>query len=150
MLKRFFDSALIKFALAGVVNTLADYSVYYFVAYYIFDADGHNIAKGVGAAIGITSAFILNSLWVFRQNFMSEYGLRHTRGRKRMYVATSFGKMFLTYSIGMALNIFSFSVLYQSGRFPEIVCLVAATAVSMVFNFVFTKKLVYSTKISRR
>lgn len=148
MLKRFLDPALIKFALAGVVNTLADYSAYFFVAYYIFDADGHNLAKGVGAVIGITSAFILNSLWVFRQNFMAEYVLRTTRGRKSRYVAASFGKMFLTYSIGMALNILIFSFLHQTGRVHEIICLVTATAVSMVFNFVFTKKLVYSTKLS--
>jgi putative flippase GtrA len=143
------DSAIIKFGLAGVVNTLADYCAYFFVAYYIFDGDEPNIAKGVGAAIGITSAFILNSLWVFRQNFMSEYVLRNTFSGRSRYVATSYGKMLLTYSIGMALNILIFSNLYQSGKFPEIVCLIAATAVSMVFNFIFTKKLVYATKLSR-
>ncbi|WP_224997471.1 GtrA family protein [Cesiribacter sp. SM1] len=143
------DSAIIKFGLAGIVNTLADYCAYFFVAYYIFDAEGYNIAKGVGAAFGITSAFILNSLWVFRQNFMQEYVLRNTLGGKSRYIASSYGKMFLTYSVGMGLNILIFSNLFSSGHFPEVVCLIAATAVSMVFNFIFTKKIVYATKLSR-
>ena len=145
---KYLESSLIKFALAGVVNTLVDYCAYFFIVYSIYDGGSQEIAKGVGAVLGITSAYILNSLWVFRQNFMQELYLRTSIRHKGTYIALSYSKMFLTYSIGMALNIFIFSKLHASGNFPEIVCLVAATGVSMIFNFVFTKKLVYATRVN--
>lgn len=145
--RRLLDISLFKFGLAGVVNTVVDFSVYGLFVFALAHPQEELVAKILGAIAGISSAFVLNSFWVFRQNFLPgldrRTGLRH----KARYIGVSFGKMFLTYSVGMVVNVVVFTLLRERGLW-ELASLVAATAASMVFNYFFSKKFVFTAPSS--
>ena len=140
---RLLDIPLFKFGLAGVVNTLVDFSVYWLFVFALVHPQEELVAKTIGAIAGISSAFVLNSFWVFRQNFMPGLGKRSGLRRKASYIGVSFGKMFLTYSFGMVLNVLVFTLLRERGLW-ELASLLGATAASMVFNYFFSKKFVFT------
>lgn len=60
----FFDSTALKYAMTGVANTAAGYSLF-LLCYYVF-AINIFLANAVVYAVGLTCAFVLNHYYVFK------------------------------------------------------------------------------------
>ena len=122
----------IKFCLAGVINTIVDWSIYYGLIYFLL-FDSETLAKAIGAVGGITSAYILNSTFVFNHVFFSK--LKEQPGKTKLqYIFTTYIKLFSIYSIGMAINVLTFSF-FRFLYFPRLISLVLSTSFSMIFNY---------------
>ena len=132
---------LLRFGLAGVVNTAVDWSTYFLLTR-VFGVKSELVSKIVGVGLGMVVAYAQNSLFVFREQFQDGIGKRVGFWKRTEYVFVGFFKMVATYSIGMTLNVLVFKSL-RIVHFHEILSLTGATGVSLLFNFVFTRWLVF-------
>ena len=131
----------VRFALAGFVNTGVDWAVYYAVSR-LMGRELETVAKAIAVVCGITSAYVLNSLWVFRDRFLSQFRSRVGAQAKALYAAQSYIKLFLTYAFGMAANVLTFAGLRRLGLW-ELLCLAVATGLSLCINFFLLNRFVY-------
>lgn len=127
--------AVVRFALAGGVNTGVDWGIFYAAALILPET----VAKIAGIVGGITSAFLLNSLWVFRASFKGELA-RTSAEKKAGLVAKKYGLHVATYSFGMVINVVVFTLLRRV-ELIRIGALAAATACSLSFNFLLSRKI---------
>lgn len=138
LLVPFLNLAFLRFVGAGIVNTGVDWSTFYALA-----GAGHlnqTAAKSISVFLGMTSAYILNALWVFRPSFMARFALQEGRRRRLALVAATYVQTLLAYALGMALNVGTFAAVRALGFF-DLGSLAAATAVSFLFNYLFSRKI---------
>ncbi len=135
------DRPFLRFALAGFVNTGVDWAVY-FAASRLIGQNLETVAKILGVMCGITSAYMLNSLWVFRDRFLSQFRSRVGFQGKTLYIVQSYAKLFLTYAFGMAVNVLAFAGMRRLGLW-ELLCLTVATGLSLCINFLILNRFVY-------
>lgn len=134
---------LVRFAVAGAFNTGIDWLVY-FLATRLFSMDDIP-AKITGTVAGISSAYILNYLWVFQEYRIRNLEVSRTLKQKMRFLISSYVKMFLSYSFGMFWNVVIFSMLL-SGGFPEFGSLVIATLTSFLLNFLLVNTYIFNIK----
>lgn len=135
------DLRIIKFAAAGLINTGADWLIYFATSRLLFGPGWEAKVCGVGA--GIISAFILNASWVFRHEFIAGMSAHpRTFGSFAGYCLSTFTKMVLAYGFGMFINLGAFLLVMRMGA-PELVALVFATFCSLLVNFFFSNKFVF-------
>ncbi len=127
----------ILFGICGVINTSVDWSVYYTLTK-LFDISPY-LSKIIATVAGIFSAYILNSLWVFRKSFLLQ--IKKSEGRISKTIEL-FLKFISIYSIGMLANFVIFSLLIYFNTL-EIVALFCATFISLLFNFFLIKRSIY-------
>ena len=134
------DRGLVRFAAAGLINTGVDWMAYYVLSRTAFGAGWE--AKTIGIFCGILSAFVLNSVWVFRASFQQNYSALETPAQKRSFVFYTFGKMLAAYGFGMGVNLLVFMLAMRTGT-PELIALGLATGCSLLVNFFISKKFVF-------
>lgn len=133
-----------RFALAGGFNTSVDWFFYYLITRIFASSDIHITAKIIGTVAGITSAYVLNYLWVFREDRIQQENSNGFR-KKIRYLLGSYVKMFLTYAVGMSFNVLVFTVLLYNG-FAEAGSLALATICSFFLNFIIVNNYVFNGK----
>lgn len=136
-----FNRQFIMFCIAGLVNTSVDWSIYFIISNAIKDITPF-IPKTIGAIFGITSAFILSSCWVFKDNFLPRLGIRVRLINKCVFIMACYLKFLASYAAGMIINVTTFTLLYNFGLY-EILSLITATFFSLIFNFTASKKFVF-------
>ncbi len=142
-MRKLLQIKLVKFGIAGGINTVVDWIVYNALLMILGDSLELN-AKIAGNFAGITCAFILNSLWVFNDLFVMQLDTR-TEKSSFAFIAKSYFKFCLSYSIGMMLNAGMFMIL-RNMEVNRHVAFVVATGFSLVFNFVVSKLILFKPK----
>lgn len=120
------------FACAGLLNTCVDWGVYFALSHIIHLS--LPLAKGLGVCAGVTSAYFINTLVVFRTNNTHSSSISIKK----------FGKFVSCYSIGMILNVLVFHVSIQVGV-KEIISLLIATGVSLITNYTLLKVVMFKS-----
>ncbi len=163
---RFLKLRVIRFGMVGVFNTLLDWGIYALVllslgtGYKIMFVDTDTWARAAGIAVGVTSAFFLNSRWVFKDHgFHNHLHQDFTFQEKLAIIGRSYTKFVASYAMGMGMNILayttmkrlhldSFPVEYGLGVLSRLPALFVSTAVSAVFNYLFCKHFVFKPRVS--
>ena len=144
---------LIKFFMIGVLATLVDLIIYYFLLQLIpefelgfdfvgeqFHPNNRDLSKSMSFIIGSLVTYNLNKFWTWKQN---------NRSNKR------FAKFYTLYGVSLIINVFAnkFALyLLLNNAFLEFVpnefffAFVFATGTSAVFNFAGQKLWVFSVK----
>jgi putative flippase GtrA len=133
----------LKFGIAGIFNTAVDWSTYF-----LFSKVFHYneiLAKIGGVFIGVLSAFILNSFWVFYDSFKIKLHLHILLSTKFRFLLFKFFQFVIVYSVGMLINVLAFSLIYKITE-NELLSLSFATACSFLINFLLSKKYVFHYK----
>ncbi len=139
----------IYFCALGVVNTFADWGVYYLTGTCIpvSQPKYELIAKGIGCVAGIGCAFLTSSLLVFRAGFLRSLEDRPTLKEKLKYIIVTMLMVYTSYSLGMGANMVAFYIL-RTGGMSRLISLMAATAISMLMNFM-AMRLVFNRGIKQ-
>ncbi len=139
----------IRFSLVGVINTAVDWFVFFLlVSNSPLFSSAEVLAKSVSFAVAVTVSFVLNSFWTFRDEV--------NRGRELgsgFFDSARLGKFFATSLVGLGVNTLLFSLAMQAfASLPEfqsrILSLAAATAASLVWNFVVNLKWTFKAERS--
>ena len=156
----------VRFGMVGVFNTVLDWSVYFLVlimlgeGYKIMHVETDTWAKAAGNVVGVTSAFFLNSRWVFKDNgYHNHLHDEITPKEKLLLIGGSYVKFVASYGLGMGMNILTYTTMkrFHVDEFPasfglgllsKLPALVASTGVSAIFNYLFCKHFVFRPKVS--
>ena len=156
----------VRFGMVGVFNTILDWSVYFLVlivlgeGYKIMHVETDTWAKAAGNVVGVTSAFFLNSRWVFKDNgYHNHLHDEITPKEKLLLIGGSYVKFVASYGLGMGMNILTYTTMkrFHVDEFPasfglgllsKLPALVASTGVSAIFNYLFCKHFVFRPKVS--
>lgn len=120
----------IKFALVGGTGTLVNLAVFSVIIFVYAQLAGtrplivEQIASGVAFCVAVVSNFYFNRRWTFR----------HTGP-----VVPHFGRFFLVSCVGLALNVFFYTILHQWGGLGEHLSELLAIGCVMPLNFVGSK-----------
>lgn len=130
----------LKFAVVGVINTAADWLVFYLLIYAIIP-DERLLAKAVSFAVAVTNSFILNSIWTFRDEFYK--GIKD-KNLKTYRLTNYFIRFILVSLVGFAINFLTFRYVITnlSGplvNYSNLAGLIAASGAALVWNFVINK-----------
>lgn len=152
--------------MVGAFNTVLDASIYFSLiwvlgkGYKIFYVETDTWAKAAGIAVGVTSAFFLNSRWVFKDHgYRSRYHEDITWVEKLPIVFRSYVKFVTSYAFGMGMNILVYTTMkrwhidefpehFGFGLFSTLPAYIVSTGVSAVFNYLFCKHFVFKPKMS--
>ena len=141
----------IRFSLVGVINTAVDWLVFFLlVSNYPLFSSAEVLAKSASFAVAVIVSFVLNSLWTFRDEV--------SRGRELgsgFFDSARLGRFFATSLVGLGVNTLFFSLALQAlSSLPDfqsrILSLAAATAASLVWNFVVNLKWTFKAGKSSR
>jgi len=116
----------VRFGMVGTVNTVLDFSVYYGLTRY-FDFWGRHLVTSAVAsfAVGVTSSFILNNFWTFRQEASGWL----QRAPRFLLVALS----------GMSWNALLLWIMVSLGTY-DLIAKASATVVVLFWNFNMQKR----------
>lgn len=138
------NKKILMFATAGVVNTGIDWFVFFLMANLYNFNNGEIFAKFTGAVGGISSAFILNALWVFRESFSLQLKNQTGFKSKTMFLMVKYLQTISVYFVGMLVNVVIFTLCLNLGT-VEILSLAFAAACSFLVNFLLSKKYVFNS-----
>jgi putative flippase GtrA len=120
----------VKFGLVGVLNTLVDAGVYYILTRWIGLMDLPVLAKAISYTCGVINSFFWNRLWTFRSK---EGGWR------------SFSLFVLVNLFGAGINSGVMALTLNYLHMDEIIAFLLATAASLGWNFLLSKRIVFRT-----
>lgn len=132
---------IIKFGIAGLINTGIDWAFYFLFSKLLGQSEMN--AKLIGAVGGVTSAYVLNALWVFREDYVYQFSKQGSRRQKLKFIWSRYFKMVAAYSVGLLVNVAAFTLCIKL-VFPEFISLIVATLLSFNINFLLSKKYVFS------
>ncbi len=110
----------IRYFLVGIINTAAHWGVFY-VVYHFYALQ--SVANIVGFAVAVSTSYVLNSLFTFKQSFA---------GKKFFFFTTFMGVTALT--TGFVADTFSIHPLAT---------LIFSSGFSLVVGFLFSKFVVF-------
>lgn len=123
----------VKFAIVGAINTGVDWAVFYPVKFLLLRdlsilslQEVKQTAKAFSFIVSATSNYIMNRVWTFRS-------------KDRKIIAQA-GKFFIVAIGGLFLNSLIFYLITAIMRWRDIWGLVIATAIVLIWNFLFNKK----------
>lgn len=119
----------IKFAIVGVVNTLLNFVIFAILS---FSGVHYIIANVIAYTVATANSYFWNSRWVFN----------HSGGFK----SKASMKFFMLNLVGLILNTSIMFVLVEVFDVMEILALVFATGIVMIFNYIFNKIWVFKNK----
>lgn len=137
----------LKFGLIGVLNTLVDFVVFYFVNKLIGDGPalaafgtvlllGPYISNTISYIVANIHSFLWNKFWTFEKKD------KLTRREVGRYIVTSCGFLVIS-SIGLSIFMWVFRLPVFAGLIPEDLIPLAAkipnTCVTMVYNYLMNK-----------
>ncbi|MGV3541174.1 MAG: GtrA family protein [Rufibacter sp.] len=132
---------VLKFGIAGIFNTGVDWVFYFMLSNWLQVEP--TVSKGIGVAAGMTSAFILNMLFVFGQGFTQPlFSSTQTLPKAKLILSLYF-KMLAAYSVGMTVNIIAFWICIAI-EVPEFGALLVATTCSFGINFILSQRYVFN------
>lgn len=118
-----------KFGVVGVLNTLLDAGVYLLLTRFVgFFATRQAWAKAISYTVGVVNSFFWNRNWTFRS---------------RTQAWRTFLPFVVTNLAGIVINSGIMELALNRLRLPEAVAFLLATAVTMGWNFVVSKFLVF-------
>jgi|GEM_PF-2284408 len=168
---RFFKSyflrfRFVRFGMVGIINTVIDWGIYFLVlwllgkGYKILFVETDTWARAAGIVVGVTSAFFMNSRWVFKDNgYHNHFFDEITWQEKFSIISKSYFKFVASYAMGMGMNILTYTTMKRLhldefpasmglGLFSTLPALIVSTGVSAVFNYFFCKHFVFKPKVS--
>jgi putative flippase GtrA len=120
----------VKFAIVGGAGTIVNLAVFSTIIYAYVKAAGsrpllvEQMASGIAFCVAVVSNFLLNRRWTFR----------HTGS-----LIPHFGRFFLVSCVGLALNVFLYTVLHERAGLGEHLSELLAIACVMPINFLGSK-----------
>jgi dolichol-phosphate mannosyltransferase len=90
----------------------------------------------IGILLSMTSNFLLNKAWTFRD---LDFSIFHTLRQYGLFAAIS--------SFGAAIQLGLVYMLVESGTFKYEFALITAVAIASISNFILNKKLTFKEKI---
>ncbi|HWQ45433.1 MAG TPA: GtrA family protein [Longilinea sp.] len=120
----------VKFGMVGVINTLVDAGVYFALTRWAGMIDLPVLAKAISYSCGVLNSFFWNRLWTFRskQNSWKNFAL-----------------FVLVNLIGVGINSSVMAIGMNSLHLIEVVSFLLATAASLGWNFLMSKRVVFRT-----
>lgn len=121
---------LAKFAIVGGTGTVVNLTIFSLIIYAYVKAAGsrpllvEQMASGIAFCVAVVSNFVLNRRWTFR----------HTGP-----LIPHFGRFFLISCVGLALNVFLYTMLHERGGLGEHLSELLAIACVMPVNFLGSK-----------
>ncbi len=154
----------IRFGIVGAFNTILDASIYFSLllvfgkGYKFLFIETDTWARAIAMAVGVTSAFFMNSRLVFKDNgYHNHFHDELTFGEKAGIVAKSYVRFISSYAMGMGLNLLTYITMKRLhidefpaemgfGLFSKLPAFVVSTGVSAIFNYFFCKHFVFKPK----
>ena len=125
MVKRETVKQFLKFSLVGILNTLIDWSAFLILTFIFPVISFEPYAKAISFSLGVLNSFLINSKWTFKKEYKKiEYG------KKKIFL-----KFIAVNLIGLAINYAVFTLSRFSLNQNQIVSLLSATAISLLWNF---------------
>jgi len=118
----------VKFGSVGVLNTFVDLALYFVLTRWLGLGGQPAVAKAISYSVGVINSFILNRLWTFQ-----------ARGSSWATLVP----FFLSSLVGLAINTGTLQLCLATFGLPEIVAVAAATAASLLWNFLVSKFLIF-------
>jgi putative flippase GtrA len=118
-----------KFILVGLMNTGIDIGLYFTLTRFLaIFAEANVVAKAISYAAGVLNSYLWNRSWTFKS-------------RDRSW--KTFAPFMLSNLIGLSINA---AVLWLGLllSIPEILALVIATSVTLVWNFIISKLVIFN------
>src|SRR3989338_6575860 len=117
---------VVKFIIVGVVNTIVDFVVYFFLSRTFFAFSAHRVAtKTVSFLVGSLSSFFFNRRWTF--------------GKTDAITATEVVRFYTTVALSVIINSSSMYVFHHMLGFYDLISVVCATAITFAWNFFISK-----------
>jgi putative flippase GtrA len=117
-----------KFGSVGVLNTLVDLALYFVLTRWLGLGNQPAVAKAISYSVGVLNSFLLNRVWTFQ-----------ARGSSWVTLIP----FFLSSLVGLAINTGTLQVCLATFHLPEIIAIAAATAASLLWNFLVSKFLIF-------
>jgi putative flippase GtrA len=118
----------VKFLIVGLMNTGVDLGLYFLLTRYVPALAEMNVAaKGISYASGVINSYVWNRSWTFRSEDRSW---------------KTFTPFVLTNLIGLTINAAIMWFALQVSL-PEILALLSATSVVLLWNFIMSKVIVF-------
>lgn len=117
-----------KFGSVGVLNTLVDLALYFVFTRWLGLGGQPAIAKAISYSVGVLNSFLLNRIWTFQARGSSWVSLI---------------PFILSSLVGLAINTGMLQLCLVTLRLPEIIAIGAATASSLIWNFLVSKFLIF-------
>ncbi len=125
---------LTRFALIGIVNTLVDLCLYFYLTRsFAFSAEHLLMTKTLSFGIGTIVSFFANRYWTFN---------KYTAIQMREVVT-----FYLTVGAGFVLNLATLSLFLDAFHWHDVAAAIAATAITFIWNFLASKLWVYSETV---
>jgi glycosyltransferase involved in cell wall biosynthesis len=125
---------LTRFALIGVVNTIVDLALYFFLTRSFPLSAAHLlVTKTLTFGIGTIVSFFANRYWTFN---------KHTAIQMREVVT-----FYLTVGVGFLFNLLSLSLFLDAFHWHDVVAAIGATIITFIWNFLASKLWVYSETV---
>lgn len=133
MLERLYNSRFLaqflKFLLVGVINTIIDVVVYFFLTRMIpFLFVYRSLAKTISYSVGVLNSYIWNKSWTFNAE---------------VKFVSSFVPFVVVNVVAVLINTGSMFILYKRWQFPEMISLVASIGIVFLWNFILSKFVVF-------
>jgi putative flippase GtrA len=118
----------VKFGAVGVLNTLVDLGLYFVLTRWLGLSGLPVLAKGISYGAGILNSFLWNRNWTFRSQASAWKTLL---------------PFVLVNLVGLGMNTGSMQLGLNVVRLPELVSLGLATCLTLAWNFVLSKFVIF-------
>jgi dolichol-phosphate mannosyltransferase len=131
-----FISQASKFLVVGASGLLINYLTCYLLSNGTLSSMWYVKATLVGILLSMTSNFLLNKIWTFKD---TNFAMTHTLRQYGMFAAIS--------SFGAAIQLALVYLFVQSGDFSYNFALISAVAIASISNFMLNKKWTFKERI---
>lgn len=122
---------VIKFVLVGAFNTVLDVGLYYVLTRFLFLY--YLLAKALSFAVAVTSSFILNRRFTFRNTDPNKM--------------TQYIRFWLVALIGLGLNTFILYILVEKAGWFDLYAVIAAVFIVFFWNFTLSRFWVFRNRV---
>jgi putative flippase GtrA len=118
----------VKFSFVGVLNTAVDWGVYFILTRWLGMANLPIAAKSISYSAGIINSFFWNRTWTFRS---------------KAQIWTTLLPFVIVNLVGLAINTGIYELCLNVLGLQELIALGTATIVTLVWNFVLSKFVIF-------
>lgn len=127
----------IKFGLVGISNTAVDWIVYFLLVHFVMtQTSAEPTAKAISFVVAVINSYIWNTIWTFKKEYKS--AAKGTSSKSGIFV-----KFFVVSLIGWGINYFVFKYTRFNLSQGQIISLIAASGVAVIWNFFGNKLWTY-------
>ena len=118
----------VKFGAVGILNTAIDLGLYFVLTRWLGLGGLPVVAKSISYTAGILNSFLWNKFWTFQS---------------RAGTMKTLLPFILTALVGLGINAGTLQVCLKTLHLPELVALGAATLITLFWNFVISKFVIF-------